>query len=257
MRVLVFASICYLVLPAQIRQDADPAVKRAISKLQGSWQVESQEENGKKLGADELKRRTICFGQNLFLIRDNAKMVQLGKLKIDPSKSPKTINTIVEKGVHEGDILPGIYELEGDTLKICLNSEGDTRPKEFKSEPKSGLTLIVCKRVPSKSAEEDLSGSYKSESIDSVGNKFRYDATIERIGDAYLVVYRVQGKVIYFGTGLRQGDVFAMCWASPGQGTGITLYQIEKGPRLVGRFTELGGPGFLGTETMTRVINDI
>jgi uncharacterized protein (TIGR03067 family) len=257
MTTIAFGALCFLVLPGQVRQEPDPAVKEELGKLQGSWQVESQEENGKKLGEEELKGRTICFGQNLFLLRQNAKMIQLGKLKIDPSKSPKTINTIVEKGVREGDILPGIYHLDGDTLKICLNKDGEGRPKEFKTEPKSGLTLMVCKRVQSKPAEGDLTGAYRAVSIDAAGNKISYDANIERIGDAYLVVYRAQGKVIYFGTGLRHGDVFAMCWMSPGQGAGITLYQIEKGQRLVGRFTELGGPGFLGTETLTRITEDI
>lgn len=32
---------------------------------------------------------------------------------------------------------------------------------------------------------------------------------------------------------------------------GITVYQIEKGPRLVGLWTELGGPGLLRTDVLT------
>ena len=249
--------ICLLfsALPAQPEQQAD-AVKGELQKLQGTWQIELQEEDGMKLAEDELKGRTLSFGKNLFLIRQNTKMVQIGKLKIDPSKSPKTINTVIEKGAHEGDILPGIYQLEGDTLKVCLSTDGDQRPKEFKTEPKSGRMLLVCKRVPFKDDEGDLSGNYQADSVDITGKKIRYEAAFERVGDAYLVLYTVKGKVVYFGTGIRKGNVFAMCWMSAGQ-AGISIYQIEKGNRLVGQFTELGGPGFFGTETLTRVLKDI
>jgi hypothetical protein len=32
---------------------------------------------------------------------------------------------------------------------------------------------------------------------------------------------------------------------------GVTLYQIEEGNRMTGEFADVGGPGFLGTETLT------
>jgi hypothetical protein len=96
-----------------------------------------------------------------------------------------------------------------------------------------------------------LSGKYKAESIDITGKRLLYDVTMERVGDSYVVLYTVQDKVVYFGTGIRKGNVFAMGWMSQGR-PGVTLYQIEAPNRLVGEFTEVGGPGFLGTETLTR-----
>ena len=252
---LSLTCLLFLALPVQPEQPPD-AAKDELKKLQGTCQIELQEEDGTKLSEDELKGRTLSFGKNLFLMRQNAKMVQIGKLKIDPSKSPKTINAVIEKGAHEGDILPGIYQLEGDTLKVCLSTDGDARPREFKTEPKSGRLLLVCKRLTVKADEGDLSGTYQSESVDITGKKTRYEAVIERVGDAYLVLYMVKGKIVYFGTGVRRGDVFALCWMSAGQ-AGISVYQIEKGNRLVGQFTELGGPGFFGTETLTRMLKDI
>jgi uncharacterized protein (TIGR03067 family) len=256
----VITALCLLVLPARAQPEpqpeADAKTKEELKKLQGSWEIEHQELDGKKLAASDLKGRTICFGKAFFLVRQNTSMIQLGKLKFDPSKSPKTVNAMIEKGKQEGDIFPGIYELDGDTLKICFNTEGDERPKEFKTGPKSGLTLMVCKRIKVKAEEGDLTGEYRSESFDITGRKILYDASIERVGDAYLIAYKVGGKLVYMGVGIRKGKIFAIGWLSQGQ-VGISIYEIEKGNRLVGQFEGLGGPGFLGTEILTRVLKEV
>ena len=62
-------------------------------------------------------------------------------LPVDATKTPKEIDLNME-----GQVGKGIYELEGDTLKIAHGEVGDARPKEF---PKagSGLTVLVLKRA--------------------------------------------------------------------------------------------------------------
>jgi hypothetical protein len=42
--------------------------------------------------------------------------------------------------------MPGIYEIGGDTLKVCFDPEGKERPTQFKGGPGS-QTLVVHKRV--------------------------------------------------------------------------------------------------------------
>jgi uncharacterized protein (TIGR03067 family) len=242
-------SLLCLMCIAQPDRPTD-AAKEELKKLQGTWIVELQVDDGEKLADGDLKGRTISFGMNHFLVRHNAAMKQIGKIKIDPGK--QSINASIEKGDREGDLLPGIYELNGDTLKICLGTD-DNRPKDLKAG--ANRLLIVCKRVAAKAGEADLSGKYKCDSVDIIGKRLRYDTTIERIGDSYLALYTVQGKLVYFGTGVRKGNVFAMGWMSQGR-PGITVFQIEKGNRLVGEFTEIGGTGFFGTETLTPVPNE-
>src|SRR5262245_13352846 len=48
-----------------------------------------------------------------------------------------------------------------------------------------------------------------------------------------------------------QGQPVCMSWLSKGQ-AGITVYTIESRDRLVGQFSELGGPGILSEEVLTR-----
>jgi uncharacterized protein (TIGR03067 family) len=230
----------------------DRAVKRALQQLQGTWKFESLEEDGVKVAADELKKRTIFFGADVFLVRRGHAILQAGGLQVNPSKSPRTVNAMVKAGEHKGKVMLGIYALEGDTLKVCLDVEGEERPKEFKSAAGSKRLLAVCKRVPRKKEEVEITGTYRSESIQEDGTKYVSEAVIERMGDAYLVTYKKGPVTAYVAVGLRHGDVFCLAWANRGQ-VGVTLYQIEAGPRLVGQYTHLGGPGLVSQETLTRV----
>jgi uncharacterized protein (TIGR03067 family) len=234
----------------------DQAAFEELARLQGSWQYESLEENGEKKAAADLKGRSILIGADAFLIRRDNKLLQLGQLKLDPTRMPKTVNAIVKQGENKGEIMLGIYELDGDTLKMCFDVQGQERPKEFKTKPDSNLMLAVCKRVKLAKDEADLSGTYRSDAIDIDGRKHTTDVDIQRRGDAYFVTYRKGKAVGYVGIGIRKGNVFSMSWVSQGQ-AGLSVYHIEEGRRLVGSFTQLGGPGFLGQETLTRVAKDI
>lgn len=223
------------------------AAKAELRQLQGTWAIEAQNESGKELAGAALRGRTVSFGLSAFLIRHRGVMEQLGKLKIDPVK--KTLNATIDRGENEGDLLLGLYERDGDRLTLCLGTDGDSRPKELKPGPER--LLLRCKRVPEREGEGDLSGRYRSTTTDVDGQKLESDATIERVGDCYVVVYAVRGKTAFVGTGIRRGDVFALGWVS--QRAGVSLYRIEKGNRLVGEFAQVGGPGFLGTETLVPV----
>jgi uncharacterized protein (TIGR03067 family) len=226
--------------------------KKELARFQGTWQLEHLEENGKKSSGAALKGRSLFFGRDTFLFRLENNLIQLGMLKIDPTKSPKTFNAVVMRGPQKGDALLGIYTLEGDTLKVCLSLDGDERPKEFSAPEKSGRALMTCKRIRGKDEAVDLSGTYRSESTELDGTRAVAEVEIERMGDAYLVTYNKRGvQASYIGIGLRTGNVFCMAWLSGGQ-AGVTMYTIESGHRLVGRYSQLGGPGIVSEEILTR-----
>jgi uncharacterized protein (TIGR03067 family) len=236
---------------AELPVPRDSALRLELQRLQGGWQAEVAQENGTKSAAEELKGRTLFFGRDTFLFRRSDNLLQIGILKLDPAKSPKTVNAIVMRGPQKGEIMLGIYSLEGDTLKICFDVQGEERPKEFTAPTGSGRLFMICKRIRSKDDQPDLSGTYRSVSTEIDGSRHTAEANIERMGDAYLVTYRKGPAVAYVGIGLRKGPVFCMSWISQGQ-AGITLYHIEEGPRLVGQYTQLGGPGILSEEVLTR-----
>jgi hypothetical protein len=52
------------------------------------------------------------------------------------------------------------------------------------------------------------------------------------------------------GTALRRGDQLSMAWVSSGQ-IGVSVYKIERGPKLIGDYATLGGLGVTGREVLT------
>jgi hypothetical protein len=75
-------------------------------------------------------------------------------------------------------------------------------------------------------------------------------ADIQKRGDAYFVRWEVRGGVAYIGAGIRNGNTLSVAWLNRGS-AGISVYQIEKGPKLVGTYTEVGGPGLVGREVLS------
>ncbi len=69
-----------------------------------------------------------------------------GRYKLDAAKKPKEIAlTMTENGKNE--TVRGIYELDGDNLKICFPAApGGEAPKEFSGKKASNQMLMVLKR---------------------------------------------------------------------------------------------------------------
>src|SRR5262249_47235108 len=64
-----------------------------------------------------------------------------GTFKVDLTQKPKTIDITFTEGPEKGKTVLGIYELEGDTYKLCLSLKDKDRPKEFVSKAGSGHIL--------------------------------------------------------------------------------------------------------------------
>lgn len=138
------------VVSAQVgAQDSkDEAVKKERAKMAGTWKVVSWEEDGKKQHTDEVVGKllvTIDADGKITVDLDGKRIVE-STSKIDPTKTPKTLDqTFTKGGGGEGKTSLWIYELKDDTLKICATAPGEPRPTEFK-----GNTLQVWKRQKGK-----------------------------------------------------------------------------------------------------------
>jgi uncharacterized protein (TIGR03067 family) len=228
-----------------------PGAAEELQRFQGTWQLEGWEEGGKPLAADDLKKRGVFFGANLFLFRRDGKLHRAGTIQLDPSKSPATANLSVREGEGKDDVMLGIYSLEGDTLRLCFDPKGQNRPASFKPDAKSGFTLITLKK-PKPAVEErvDIVGKYRSELVEANTGKVTItQVAVEKRGDAYTLTYRLDKKVLFIGTALRRGDVLSMSWVSSNQ-IGVSVYKIEPGPKLTGDYTILGGIGVTAKETL-------
>ena len=151
MRIARVTLLCALVLTASTgtgaRADDKADVEKELKKLQCTWTFESVEVGGKEQPAADFKGMTVTFEGNKFIVKKGDEVIQVGTEKLDPSRSPKTVDVTVVEGLNKGAVMLGIYEISGDTLKVCFDPEGKKRPTEFKSAPGSPTFVNVHKRV--------------------------------------------------------------------------------------------------------------
>jgi uncharacterized protein (TIGR03067 family) len=123
-------------------------LKKEIAKFQGSWTTVSILRNGEDAVPEEgLKQLVLVIEGDKRIIKNGEEVVSRGTYKLDPTKKPKAIDITVAEGPLQGKTVVGIYEIDGDTQKICLALEGTERPKVFSSKADSGHLLQVFKRA--------------------------------------------------------------------------------------------------------------
>lgn len=151
MRIPLMTLVCTLVLFAfggtGVRGGDKAAVEKELKKFQGAWTVELVEAEGKQIPIDNFKGMTVTFEGDKYTVKVGDTVIQRATQKLDPSKTPKTLDGTVAEGPHKGTVILGIYEISGDKLEVCFDPEGKKRPREFKTAAGSQTTLAVYKRV--------------------------------------------------------------------------------------------------------------
>jgi uncharacterized protein (TIGR03067 family) len=123
---------------------AQDDAKKELAKLEGKWTVTAAERDGK--ADDTLKGAVrVNSGDKYTLAMKGGKPFG-GTYKIDPTKKPKTMDMMPTDGRYKDKTLLAIYELDGDTMKVCFAEPGKERPTEFSSKPGSGHVCIIQKR---------------------------------------------------------------------------------------------------------------
>ncbi len=144
-----------LLFGAGIAQDAP---KGNEERIQGTWKViflESRDsvKTGKKVPEEKIKGLKVVITKDKLVLRNGKELERAYyKLdKLDATKKPKWIDfTFVgqdpQNKTYEKPVL-GIYEWDGDDLKLCIGDPSPTpkRPADFEVS-KLGIVLMVLKR---------------------------------------------------------------------------------------------------------------
>jgi uncharacterized protein (TIGR03067 family) len=122
---------------------ADDANKKDTDKLQGAWKVDSAEFQGKPFPVQQLAMEGTTFDVDKFTDTEGGKPGHNGKFKVDASTKPATID-LMDK---DGKVFKkGIYQFDGDALKMAFVSGDEGRPTELASKAGSSVVVITLKR---------------------------------------------------------------------------------------------------------------
>ena len=146
--VLAIVSLFAVVRSQAADGDANAeAVAKDLQVLKGAWRMNSKEVDGRKFSDKEIKDVIGTIdGSGKVSVRRGDKVINEGTVKLDPTKKPKAIDITFTAGERKGQMVLGIYEIEGDTFRVCVARPGDERPAELSAKAGSGRTLVAYQR---------------------------------------------------------------------------------------------------------------
>jgi uncharacterized protein (TIGR03067 family) len=123
-------------------------VKKDKEQLQGTWQLTKVLADGAEVDPKLLQGKTLVVeGDRMTTVfpLGGKEERQKGTYKLAPAKKPKEIDVTADEGPEKGVKTLGIYDLQGDTLKLALNK--DKRPTEFTAPQKSSTAVFFFRRA--------------------------------------------------------------------------------------------------------------
>jgi uncharacterized protein (TIGR03067 family) len=157
----------------------EDAAQKEYARFEGAWKFVSIEIEGKNMPEKFFKGSRLILKGPQFTYQEGGTTYK-GTYKVDVSKKPNQIDMTFTEGPEKDKTMVGIYELDGDTYRVCVNPTGKGRPTEFASKPGSGHVLEVLNRVKADSKDKDeaiqkemakLEGSWQLISAETDGEK--------------------------------------------------------------------------------------
>ena len=143
MRTLAPVAVVVFLILGGAQAGDEVLIKKELEALRGNWNVLIK--GAEK--ADQDLQHQFSMVENSLQIRIGGASIDL-KFRVNPAKKPKEIN--ITRMLPDGSdtSMLGIYDLDGDTLKLCFDDFGKKRPTEFKS--KAGSTYLKMTREKKK-----------------------------------------------------------------------------------------------------------
>src|SRR2546423_689684 len=145
MRALTLGALTVALALAAAATAGDDA-KKDLTQLQGDWTVAVMEEKGKKAPDEVIKEMAVQVKDDKLVVLEKGKAILEFRVKLDAAKKPRAVDFTYLTGEDKGTTELGMYQLEGDTVKFCVNEKGKERPRDFTTGADNELNVVVLKR---------------------------------------------------------------------------------------------------------------
>jgi len=142
---LILASL--LLAPAEVScpDNVVPETAADLARMQGDWMVATIKSNGLQQPQDEAESLFRTVKDNTYVISRYSREFARGVFKLDATQTPRTIDSTPANSP-DGTALLGIYEFDGDKLRVCNAPPGKPRPKDFVARIGSQHTVTLWER---------------------------------------------------------------------------------------------------------------
>jgi len=144
-----------------------------LSKLQGTWHIQSMEMDGETMAAGVFAEAKIIIQDDKFISLGMGAEYE-GMVTLHQAMKPKGFDMLFTSGHAKGTRNLGIYKLDKDKWTICIATKGEVRPKKFATKRGSGFALETLTRdngaraagkgKPRLSTKKKAKGSQKEQS---------------------------------------------------------------------------------------------
>ncbi len=131
-----------------------------LDRLQGVWQISALEVDGQ---AAPVAGSIVIQGSRFTSTGMGADYE--GEIALDPTVTPRRLDMTFDAGPEKGNTNLGIYELDGNSWRLCLATRGCVRPESFATAPGSGFALETLTRGEKPAARPQKSGKSASAAI--------------------------------------------------------------------------------------------
>ena len=93
-----------------------------------------------------MEAAVVVIEKDTFTTLEKGEAVVKYRIKLDPTKTPKTIDFTHLMGKEKDKTEPGIYTFEKDMLKLVLDEDKKGRPTVFEGKETASYSVMVLKK---------------------------------------------------------------------------------------------------------------
>jgi len=120
-------------------------MSKDVENLQGSWRVTALEIDGRAVSADTLGNAGIVIDGGRFISKGMGNEYE-GTFEVDAKSRPRKLTMKFDTGPEKGNTNLAIYEVKGDTWRLCVATQGKVRPSRFATKPGDGFVFETLTR---------------------------------------------------------------------------------------------------------------
>jgi len=120
-------------------------MSKDLDTLQGSWRVTALEVNGETMPVDTLGSAGIVINGGRFISTGMGNEYE-GTFEVETKSRPRKLTMKFDTGPEKGNTNLAIYEIKGDSWKLCIATQGTVRPSRFGTKPGDGFVFETLTR---------------------------------------------------------------------------------------------------------------
>jgi len=118
-----------------------------VPSLAGDWTCVSAQVNGTPLSTETVQALSLTLTDTRYITRKGSEILFDSTYRVDRTETPARIFMLGNEGELSGKEAAGIYELTGNTLRICYAMPGDPPPTSFEQIPAKAQLIIWRRRT--------------------------------------------------------------------------------------------------------------